>query len=125
MGYRSFHHSEGDSSFNVSISDKTKQVKPRYGIGLHIRDTVLIHRIQNFVVSRLRGKIYTDNNHKIVSLFIENIPDLSANVIPHFKKYPLQGNKLPNFMIWSEIIDIVVLGKHLTHSGPLLIYVLS
>lgn len=105
--------SEGDSTFITSINSKTNLVRIRHSIGLHIRDTPLINRIKAFYGT---GNIYTDNV-KVVSFAIDNMGILSSKVVTHFKNYPLQGNKLPNFLIWCEILEIVIAGNHRTPTG--------
>ena len=42
---------------------------------------------------------------------------LVSTIIPHFKKYLLHGYKHYNFLIWSEILELVVTEMYKTPSG--------
>lgn len=106
---------EGDWSFFCSISGKTGQVRCFFKIGLNERETPLLNKIQEFfwgigVISfapKTRATYYTvaDRGH------------LVHIILAHFKMDKLAGNKLPNFIIWSKILTLVIAEAHKTPKG--------
>ena len=58
---------------------------------------------------------YSPNQAK--AYVITKRSDLVNRVIPHFNNYPLIGNKLYHFNIWSEIVTLMDSGAHLTPQG--------
>lgn len=113
-----FSFSEGDSSFLVSISDKTNQVRVIYSLGLNDRDLPLILKLQEFFGGI--GKIASYDN--VVQYRISDLNDIRKVLIPHFDTYNLKGNKLYNYLIWKEIINLMENKSHLTSEGLEKIY---
>lgn len=87
--------SEGDSSFHVSISSKTNQVRVIYSIGLHKRDLPLILKIQEFFGGIGKISFYKD----AVQYTVADANIIEGTIIPHFDTYSLWGNKLVNYLI--------------------------
>jgi len=100
----------GDGSFNIIINIKN-QVFPRVSISLHIREKLLLEKIQQYF--RL-GSVYTSVNK--VDWVVYRIDQLLA-IISHFKIYPLEGLKAYNYNIWHKIVNLIVLQEHLTPEG--------
>jgi len=100
----------GDGSFNITINKKN-QVFPRISITLHIRDKLLLEKIQQYFEL---GSIYISVNK--VDWVVFRIDQLLV-IISHFKIYPLEGLKAYNYNIWQKIIDLIVLQEHLTPKG--------
>jgi hypothetical protein len=48
---------------------------------------------------------------------VSNLRDITSNVIPFFKKYPLQAKKKGSFLIFSKVAKLMLLKKHLTSQG--------
>lgn len=105
--------SEGDSSFLVTISGKTNQVRVIYSLGLNDRDLPLILKLQEFFGGI--GKIASYDN--VVQYRISDLNDIRKVLIPHFDTYNLKGNKLYNYLIWKEIINLMENKSHLTSEG--------
>jgi hypothetical protein len=74
--------SEGDSSFHVSISPKTNQVRIAYSIGLNNRDLPLILNIQKFFEGIGNISFYIKNN--AAQYAVTSRKDLNAIILPHF-----------------------------------------
>ena len=105
--------SEGDSSFQVSVSNNTNQVRVIYNINLHKRDLPLILKIQEFF-----GGIGNISNYKnAVQYSIVSIKSIDKTLIPHFDTFELKGNKLDNYLVWKEIACLVKSKSHLTDEG--------
>lgn len=107
--------SEGDSSFHVTISPLTNQVRMAYSIGLNNRDLPLIINIQKFFKGVGKVSFYAKNNSVIYT--VASIKDINAIIIPHFDAYGLKGNKLTNYFIWKEILLLINSKTHLTPEG--------
>ena len=105
--------SEGDSSFFVTISGKTNQVRVTYSLGLNKREFPLISKLQDFFGGI--GKISSYDN--VVQYRVFNLDDIRRILIPHFDTYNLKGNKLYNYLIWKEIINLLQNKSHLTREG--------
>lgn len=119
--YRVSGFSEGDSSFHVSISKLTNQVRIIYSIGLNKRDLPLILKIQEFF-----GGVGNISNYKnAVQYIIASLKSIDKILIPHFDSYVLKSNKLHNYLIWKEILGLVKSKAHLTQEGLKKIYTLK
>ena len=110
--------SEGDSSFFVTISEKTNRVRIIYSINLNERDLPVIWKLQEFFNDI--GKI--SNYKNIVQYVIADFEKIDKILIPHFDTYELKGNKLYNYLIWKEIFNLVKIKTHLSSEGLEKIY---
>lgn len=106
---------EGDGSFYISISKKTRYVRMFYSIKLNNRETPLIIRIQEYF--KHKGSIVNDNTNNIIQYNISSKNDINEVIIPQFDTYVFCGNKLTNFLIWKEILLLVNCKDHLTTEG--------
>jgi hypothetical protein len=66
------------------------------------------------------GKIASYDN--VVQYRISDLNDIRKVLIPHFDTYNLKGNKLYNYLIWKEIINLMENKSHLTSEGLEKIY---
>ena len=107
--------SEGDGSFFVSISDKTKQIRMFYSIKLNNRETPLILKLQEFFNGM--GSIVHDADQNIVQFNIVSIKNINEGLVPQFDTYSFVGNKLANYLIWKEILKLVNSKAYLTPEG--------
>lgn len=98
------------------------RIIPTFSIELHKRDIVLLKRIKDFfntgsVLIRIR-------NGKPTAIYsVQSLKSLSEIVIPHFKEYPLLTQKRADFILFSEVVELMVKGKHLDYES--LIQILS
>lgn len=106
---------EGDGSFFVSVSEKTKLVRCFFSVKLDKRDTPLIEKLQEFFNGI--GTIYQEKNTNIVQYNIVSSKHLYDLVLPQFDTYKFSGNKLSNYLIWKEILSLVKNKEHLTREG--------
>jgi LAGLIDADG endonuclease len=106
--------SEGDSTFSISISSKN-YIRTSYQIGLNEREIFLLFKIQSFFNNV--GSIKNDPSNQASQFNVTRKSDLINTIIPHFNTYKLVGNKLSNFLIWSEIVEIMNSDAHLTPEG--------
>jgi len=103
----------GDSSFHISISGTTNQVRVIYSIGLNKRESALILKIQEFFGGI--GKISEYKN--AIQFIVASIKSIDTILIPHFDSFELKGHKLHNYLIWREIACLVISKSHLTIEG--------
>ena len=107
--------SEGDSSFFVSISAKTNQVRMFYNINLNNRELPLIIKIQEYFGGIGNISYYDKNN--LVQYIIASNQSINETIVPQFDTYMFCGNKLTNYLIWKEILLLVNSKAHLTTEG--------
>lgn len=107
--------SEGDGSFYISIRSSNNQVRAFYSIGLNEREYNLLVKIQSFFGGI--GKIVYNTSNNSVNFNVTRVSELTNVIIPHFEVYNLIGNKLPNYLIWFQIIKLINQKHHLTSAG--------
>jgi len=106
---------EGDASFSVSMKSSGRVVAV-YSIGLNEREEPLLIKIRSFFGT---GNINKTPNNKAVYFQITAINDINLIIIKHFDSYTLLGAKLPNYLIWREIISIMKVKGHLSLEGKM------
>lgn len=109
--------SVAESSFNIFIRPSSKyktkfHVEALYQIHLHLKDTPLLEKLQDYFGV---GKIYTIKNS--VFYKVNSITQLSDSVIPHFDKYPLISQKSADYLLWKQIVLKMSRKEHLTLKG--------
>src|SRR5439155_13472309 len=77
----------------------------------------LIKEIQSFFNGA--GKIYFLNNSEVVLFRIKSVKDLAQYVLPHFDKYPLLTQKRADYLLFKQVIDLMLRKEHLTSKGLL------
>jgi len=48
---------------------------------------------------------------------VSSLRDITNVVIPHFNKYPLITQKRADFLLFKEIVDLIIKKEHLTIEG--------
>lgn len=114
--------SDGEACFSIDISRVKDhslgwKITPIFSIGLHSKDLALIEEIQSFFKGV--GKVYLQENYKVVVFRIKSIKDLAQYVIPHFEKYPLLTQKRADFLLFKQVVDLMLRKEHLTNKGLL------
>nr|QBM31520.1 hypothetical protein [Arthrobotrys musiformis]QBM31596.1 hypothetical protein [Arthrobotrys musiformis] len=89
-------------------------VKPKFQINLHEKDKALLSYIQN----SLGVGIITKGglNAKSIQFSVNSIKDLKI-IINHFDKYPLITQKLIDYKLFKQALDLISLKEHLTIKG--------
>lgn len=80
-------------------------------------DLALIKEIQSFFNGV--GKVYLQEESKVVVLRIKSLKDLAQYVIPHFDKYPLLTQKRADYLLFKQVVDLILRKEHLTSKGLL------
>jgi len=78
-----------------NIKHLVRQVQASFEISFHVRDLDLLYKIKLFFGGA--GNISIPSNREAAVLKITKLDDIVNILIPHFKKYPLQGAKKIDF----------------------------
>lgn len=115
---------DGEGCFSISIiKNKTTkrgyQIFPEFVITQGEKSKKSLEIFQNFFHC---GKIYINrryDNHTehIYRFCVRSIVDLHDIIIPFFKEHSLKTEKATDFKLFSEAVDIISVGKHLTQNG--------
>ena len=113
--------SDGEASFVIRIGKRNKKSKgwkiaPIFSIELHIKDLLLLEKIQKYfsVGTIIRRKRY---NRSTVIYSVQCVEDIKKKIIPHFLKYPLLTQKQEDFKLFCMAIDIILKKEHLVIEG--------
>jgi hypothetical protein len=110
---------DGEGNFSISISprnfkDVKWEIRPSFSISQRKRDRGILYKIKDYFGCGIIRPNRKDNTYKYE---VRSLQDLKNIIIPHFKKYPLQTTKRIDFEIFSQVIQIMEEGKHLTKDG--------
>jgi hypothetical protein len=113
--------SDGESCFVLSFIKNSNyksgyQVKAVYSVQLHIKDLVLLKKIQAFFgVGTITIKKGIIAGSAIYS--IQSYKELIFFLIPHFDKYPLLTQKKADYLLFKSAVYLMNEGEHLTDEG--------
>jgi LAGLIDADG endonuclease len=110
-----FASAEGCFFVNIfkSPTHKLKEgVQLEFSISQHLRDELLMKSFIDFLKC---GNVLKSKDACYYR--IGNILDLSENIVPLFKKYPILGEKSKDFSDFCEILEMIKDKKHLTKEG--------
>ena len=107
---------EGEGSFSVSFNLRRKfsvgiETRPSFSLSLHRRDFQLIKELRDFFGC---GGIRYSKSDGTYKFEVRSIKDIREKIIPHFKKFPLQGEKRRDFEIFEKICEMVSQNLHLS-----------
>lgn len=106
--------SDGEASFSVSITKDSSRtigwrVIPSFQIGTDAKDKDLLFLIQAYFGV---GKVYRGEKN-IYRFMVRSIIDLRV-ILDHFDKYPLKTQKLADFYLFKQVVDIIRQVEYLT-----------
>ena len=109
---------DGEGSFMIRVRRKPKYrlgfaVEAGFSITLHKKDLMILQEIQTYFGV---GYIRNDLNNK-VKFKVESVKDIVNKVIPHFEKYPLITQKLADYILFREVVNMMINKEHLTKKG--------
>lgn len=113
---------DAEGCFSISIyKDSTRptgwRVSAEFLIGLHKKDIGLLNEIRNHLGDI--GRICKLGKDAYV-LRVNTINQM-VKVIDHFDKYPLISQKYADYLLWKEIIMMMLRKEHITEKGLLTI----
>lgn len=108
----------GDGSFSSSPIRNSFRV--RFSIGQHNRDLELLYKIKDYFGI---GAVYTKKTDPICSYAIDSYKNNYKYILPFFDEYPLPEicHKSKNYLIWREILLIMINGGHFSEKNSKLI----
>ena len=110
-----FVDAEGCFSIIIEIPNSLKwKVRTSFEINLHEKDKDILYKIKSFFGV---GAIYHRPDKKKSVYRVTNINYIKDVIIPHFTKYPLISKKRVDFLLWSEVIKLILNKDHLTREG--------
>ena len=106
---------EGEGCFSVSFSFRKRlkvgiETRPSFSISLTRRDLHILERIREFFGCGGIRYSRTDSTYKYE---VRSIKDLDTKILPHFRKYPLQGSKKEDFEKFALICKKVRANLHM------------
>lgn len=111
---------DAESSFVVTILKNPRyktgwNVQARVQIKMHERDRDLMTQIQNFFGGI--GYISNPNKNTTVEFRVSTINDIVNVIIPHFDNYPLLTKKYSDYVLFKNIIKLMLEKTHSTLEG--------
>jgi hypothetical protein len=88
------------------------QIKLDFSVVQHSRDKILMENFVNYFDS---GAVYENTQH--VTYLASKFSDIQEKIIPHFKKYPLQGYKFSDYEKFCRAGELMKIKAHLTSKG--------
>jgi hypothetical protein len=115
---------DGEGCFSISMfRNKTSkfgwQVFPEFVITQGKKSLPALKMFQTFFKC---GKVFVnkryDNHHEHLYRYcVRSISDLRTFIIPFFKKHPLRTAKQNDFVLFTEIVEMLHRKEHLTERG--------
>lgn len=110
-----FTDAEGCFSVIIDTSNSLKgKVRISFEINLHEKDKDILYKIQSFFGV---GAIYHRPDRKKSLYRVTNVNYINDIIIPHFINYPLISQKRRDFLLWCEVIKLILKKEHLTEKG--------
>ena len=107
---------DAEGCFCISVRKKSSSwyCEPKFEISLHKNDLEVLQRIQ----AHFEGKGSIIKHGKESFLYvITSTKEIFDVVIPHFDKYPLKTQKLADYLLFREAVELIRNKKHLTDEG--------
>jgi LAGLIDADG endonuclease len=105
---------DGEGSFSISIY-KSNEHKLHWGvrtvfvIDLHEREYFLLLKLQEYFGGI--GTIFRNKVRNTVNYSVAGIPELKNIIIPHFENYPLLTQKLSDFLLFKQVVELIIIKK--------------
>ena len=109
---------DGEGSFMIKVKKNSKYrlgftVEAVFSITLHKKDLMILQEIQAYFGI---GHIRKDVNNN-VKFRVESAKDIFNKIIPHFDKYPLITQKLADYLLFRDVVNMMINKEHLTKKG--------
>ncbi len=110
---------DGEGCFSVSFNLRKGlkngiEVRPSFSVSQNERSKNIIFRLKKIFGCGSTRFSAKDKNFKYE---VRSIKDLTKHIIPFFEKYPLQTNKINDFILFKNICEYVNENKHLSKVG--------
>ena len=110
---------EGEGCFCISLALRAKlrmglEVRPSFALSLNEKDLGLLEDLRAFFKCGWIRESKTDRTFKYEA---RSIGDLVEQILPHFERYPLRGDKARSCAGFSRVCRMVEQGGHLERNG--------
>ena len=110
---------DGEGCFCVSFQPGDRhrfgwEVRPSFSVSQNAERAELLYVIQDKWGC---GFIRPDRSDKTLKFEVRNLGSLVAQVLPHFRMYPLMSSKRADFDRFARICELVSEGEHLEQKG--------
>jgi LAGLIDADG endonuclease len=109
---------DAEGSFGANFRRSTAlslgmRFQPVMAIQLHKKDIDLLNKIRGYF-----GNVgFITIGEKLASFRVQSLKEITANIIPHFDKYPLITQKQADYLLFREIVMLMKGKKHLSKEG--------
>lgn len=83
---------------------------------MHERDRALIQSIQDFFGGI--GYVSKPNNTSTVEFRVSTLKDIINVILPHFDSYPLITQKFSDYILFKQVVLLMLDKEHNTLEGP-------
>lgn len=97
---------------NPTPKRKRPQVQCKFQITQHSRDGQLMISIMEYLGC---GNLTVSRN--AIDLRVTKLNDLTDKILPFFERFPLQGFKYSDYLIFVELVKLMKEKAHLTDEG--------
>ncbi len=109
---------DGEGSFMIRVRKNSKYrlgftVEAVFSVTLHKKDIMILQEIQTYFGI---GYVRKDVNNN-VKFRVESVRDIVNKIIPHFDKYPLITQKLADYLLFKDVVNMMINKEHLTKKG--------
>ena len=115
---------DGEGCFSISIFRNSTskfgwQVFPEFVITQGKKSLPALELFQSFFEC---GKVFVnkryDNHHEHIYRYcVRSVSDLKSKIIPFFKKHQLRTAKQDDFILFAEIVEMLIKKEHLAEKG--------
>jgi len=110
---------DGEGSFTIIIvKDKTRKlgwrIEAKFQLGLHSKDYDVLFQLQQYLGGI--GAIYLNGKREVANYSVYSINDLNKLIL-HLDKYPLLTQKVADFLLFKQVVELMNNKVHLTVEG--------
>lgn len=111
---------DAESSFLIAMLKNSRyktgwNVQARIQLKMHEKDRSLVLKIQEYFEGI--GLVSKPNNNSTVEFRVHSIKDITNVIIPHFDNYPLLTKKYSDYMLFKNVISLMLEKQHTNLEG--------
>lgn len=105
---------DGEGCFTVSVSPRPKlttgwEIRPSFSVSQNHDRSELLYCMTGYFGC---GSIRPDRSDRTLKYEVRSLKNLTENIIPHFEEYPLLSSKQASSLLFRNICQAMVEGKH-------------
>lgn len=111
--------SDAEGCFTVIMNQREKdsdkwRVSVSFEINLHTKDIHILYLIQQFFAT---GSVINRKDRSISVYRVTNVQNICKYILPHFDKYNLITQKYSDYILWKEVVLLMLKKEHLKKEG--------